>query len=44
MLGLVGLYTAMDKGGMPVVQSATIFGEVVLTAIVALAIYRFKSR
>ena len=42
MLGLVGLYTAMDKGGMPVVQSATIFGGVVLAAIGALAIYRFK--
>ena len=42
MLGLVGLYTAMDKGGMPVVQSATIFGGVVLTAIGALAIYRLK--
>ena len=34
--------TAVDKGGMPVMQSATIFGGVVLTAIGALAIYRFK--
>ena len=42
MLGLVGLYTVMDKSGMPVVQSATIFGGVVLAAIGALAIYRFK--
>lgn len=44
MLGLVGLYTAMDKGGIPVVQSATIFGGVVLTAISALAIYRLKRK
>lgn len=44
MLGLVGLYTAMDKGGMPVVQSATVFGGVVLAAISALAIYRLKNR
>jgi LPLT family lysophospholipid transporter-like MFS transporter len=44
MFGLVGLYTAMDKGGMPVVQSATVFGGVVLAAISALAIYRLKNR
>jgi MFS transporter, LPLT family, lysophospholipid transporter len=44
MLGLVGLYTAMDKGGMPVVQSASIFGGVVLAAIGALAIYRLKRK
>lgn len=42
MLALVGLYTAMDKGGMPVVQSATVFGSVVLIAISGLAIYRLK--
>jgi len=42
MLGLVGLYTAMDKGGVPVVQSAGIFGGVVLAAIGTLAIYRLK--
>ena len=42
MLSLVGLYTLMDKGGMPVVQSATIFGGVVLAAISALAVYRLK--
>ena len=44
MLGLVGLYTAMDRGGMPVVQSATVFGGVVLAAISALAIYRLKNK
>jgi LPLT family lysophospholipid transporter-like MFS transporter len=44
MLGLVGLYTTMDKGGMPVVQSASIFGGVVLAAIGALAIYRLKRK
>lgn len=44
MLSLVGMYTLMDKGGMPVVQSATIFGGVVLTAIGALAAYRLKNR
>ncbi len=42
MLGLVGLYTLMDRSGMPVVQSATLFGGVVLVAIGALAIYRIK--
>lgn len=40
MLGLVGLYTLMDKGGLPVVQSATIFGSVVLIAISLLAAFR----
>ena len=40
MLGLVGLYTLMDKGGLPVVQSATIFGGAVLTAISLLAVFR----
>lgn len=44
MLILVGLYTAMDKGGVPVVQSATIFGGVVLAAISLLAIFRIKGR
>jgi LPLT family lysophospholipid transporter-like MFS transporter len=40
MLALVGLYTAMDKGGVPVIQSATIFGCVVLVAIILIAILR----
>lgn len=44
MLGLIGLYTLMDKGGMPVVQSATIFGGVVLAAIGTLAIFRIKNK
>ena len=43
MLGLVGLYTLMDKGGLPVVQSATLFGGVVLVAISALAISRIRA-
>ena len=42
MLSLVGMYTLMDKGGMPVVQSASIFAGVVLIAITALAVYRLK--
>jgi LPLT family lysophospholipid transporter-like MFS transporter len=44
MLGLVGLYTLMDRSGMPVVQSATLFGGVVLVAIGALAAFRLKQR
>lgn len=44
MLGLVGLYTLMDKGGLPVVQSATIFGGVVLTAISLLAAFRIMKK
>jgi LPLT family lysophospholipid transporter-like MFS transporter len=40
MLALVGLYTAMDRGGVPVIQSATIFGCVVLVAIILIAILR----
>jgi hypothetical protein len=36
------MYTLMDKGGMPVVQSASIFAGVVLIAITALAVYRVK--
>lgn len=44
MLGLVGLYAAMDRGGVPVVQSATIFGGVVLAAISLLAICRVYQR
>lgn len=44
MLGLVGLYTMMDKGGLPVVQSATIFGGVVLTAISLLAVFRIMKK
>jgi LPLT family lysophospholipid transporter-like MFS transporter len=42
MLSLVGLYTLMDKGQMPVVQSAMIFGGVVLISIIALLIYRLR--
>ena len=43
ILLLVGLYTAMDRGGVPVVQSATIFGGVVLVSISLLAGYRIKN-
>ena len=42
MLLLVGLYTLMESAGMPVVQSATIFGGVILVAIGLLAAYRLK--
>jgi LPLT family lysophospholipid transporter-like MFS transporter len=42
MLSLVGLYTLMDKGGIPVVQSASIFGALVLVCICVLAMYRLK--
>jgi len=44
MLLLVGLYTAMDKAGIAVIQSATIFGSVVLAAITALAISRLNEK
>lgn len=44
MLSLVGLYTLMDKSDIPVVQSASIFGAVVLVAIATLAIYRLNKR
>jgi LPLT family lysophospholipid transporter-like MFS transporter len=44
MLLLVGLYTVMDKVGIAVVQSATIFGSVVLAAISALAISRLNEK
>jgi LPLT family lysophospholipid transporter-like MFS transporter len=40
MLAMVGLYTVMARQKMPVVESATIFGAVVLTFITGLAIYR----
>lgn len=42
MLALVGLYTGMQKSGMPVVESATVFGAVVLVAISSLAVYRLR--
>jgi LPLT family lysophospholipid transporter-like MFS transporter len=42
MLGFVGIYIAMSKAGMPVVQSATIFGSVVLIGVSLLAIFRLK--
>jgi len=44
MLGLVGLYTLMDKSGMPVIQSATTFGIVVTTAIGLLAAFRLMKK
>lgn len=44
MLALVGLYTLMDRAGMPVLRSATIFGSVVLVAISVLAIHRVSHR
>ncbi|MDD5330257.1 MAG: lysophospholipid transporter LplT [Sulfuricella sp.] len=44
MLGLVGLYTLMDRSGFPVVESATMFGGVVLIAIGLLAVYRIRSK
>jgi MFS transporter, LPLT family, lysophospholipid transporter len=42
MLGFVGIYIAMSRAGMPVVQSATIFGSVVLIGVSLLAIFRLK--
>ncbi|HEY8085891.1 MAG TPA: lysophospholipid transporter LplT [Methylophilaceae bacterium] len=44
MLLLVGLYTLMDRGAVPVVQSATIFGSVVLAAIFALAMFKLNKK
>ncbi len=42
MLGLVGLYVLMQGSGMPVVESATLFGGVVTLAIGGLALYRLR--
>lgn len=42
MLVFVGLYAAMDRSGMPVIQSATIFGAVILVAIGLLAVFRLR--
>lgn len=42
MLGLVGLYTLMDRSGMQVVQSASLFGAVVTVAIGVLAAFRLR--
>jgi LPLT family lysophospholipid transporter-like MFS transporter len=44
MLGLVGMYTLMDKSGMPVVQSATVFGAVVTLTIGLLAVLRLMKK
>jgi LPLT family lysophospholipid transporter-like MFS transporter len=44
MLSLVGLYVLMERSGIPVIQSATIFGSVVLTAICALAVFRLSKK
>lgn len=44
ILLLLGLYTAMDRSDVPVVQSATIFGGVVLVSISLLAGYRIKNK
>jgi len=43
MFGFIGLYTLMNKAGMPVVQSATIFGGTVLSGIILLAMFRMNS-
>lgn len=40
MLALVGLYILMERSGMPVVQSATIFGAVIFVSISAIAWFR----
>ena len=44
MLGFVGLYVLMEKGNVPVVHSATIFGGVVLAAISLLAVVRLLKK
>lgn len=43
MLILVGLYTAMASGGMPVIVSATLFGAVILLAIGGLVYARLRA-
>lgn len=40
MLTLVGLYILMERSGMPVVQSATIFGAVIFVSISTIAWFR----
>ncbi len=42
MLLLVGLYILMQKNNIPVVQTATLFGAVVLVAISLLAFFRLR--
>ncbi|OIQ75048.1 lysophospholipid transporter LplT [mine drainage metagenome] len=44
MLALLGMYGAMNKSALTVVQSATIFGGVVLAAIMLLAIFRLRNK
>jgi LPLT family lysophospholipid transporter-like MFS transporter len=43
MFVLIGLYTLMNKAGIPVVQSATIFGGTILSVIILLAMFRMNS-
>jgi LPLT family lysophospholipid transporter-like MFS transporter len=40
MLTLVGLYIALERNGLPVVQSATIFGAVIFVSISLIAVAR----
>lgn len=44
MLILVGTYTAMEKNGVPVITSATVFGGIILVAISTLAAFRLKTK
>lgn len=43
MFGFIGLYTLMNKMGMAVVQSATIFGCTILLVIILMAMFRMNS-
>jgi len=43
MFGFIGLYTLMNKMGMAVVQSATIFGSTILLVIILMAMFRMNS-
>jgi LPLT family lysophospholipid transporter-like MFS transporter len=43
MFGFIGLYTLMNKMGMAVVQSATIFGSTILLVIILMAMFRINS-
>lgn len=42
MLALIGLYILFEKNGMPVIQTATIFGGIIFTAITVLTVFRLR--
>jgi LPLT family lysophospholipid transporter-like MFS transporter len=43
IFAFVGLYTLMNKAGMPIIQSVTIFGGTIFLVIILLAMFRMNS-